>query len=245
MRSRATQGYATGQLEGNAIEIAAFDARDAPVKSARMRPSRSPEPDSSTETSTPRTTVSHSSRIAWIVLVVILVGGIVAVGFLIAPYITRERIEFWVRDAGAWGPLVLLAMQVTQILVAPVPGLFVPVLAGLLYGPFVGALLTSAGSVIGSGAAYWIGRRGGRPVAERLLGPATLQKAHDLLRGGRWFALVPLFLIPLSPADALCFVAGIVAMDWRRFLLAVAIGRIPKDAIVAIGAALGGSALHP
>jgi uncharacterized membrane protein YdjX (TVP38/TMEM64 family) len=107
-----------------------------------------------------------------------------------------------------------------------------------MYGPLLGPAVTVVGTVIGSTAAFWIGRSG-RPLAERLVGTESLRKAQQLLRGRRWLALVTLFLLPFSPADALCFVAGIVAMDWNRFLLAVALGRVPKDAVVAVAAALG------
>jgi len=127
----------------------------------------------------------------------------------------------------------------------PIVRTFVPVLAGLFYGPVVGPLITMAGSLLGSAAAFWIGRSGGRPVAERLVGTEPVLKAQNLFAGKRWIALVPLFLFPFSPADALCFVAGIIGMDAKRFLLAVALGRLPKDALVAAGTALGWSFLRP
>ena len=176
-----------------------------------------------------------------VLLVVLALAGLVLAGYLIAPYVSRDRIEGWVRGAGAWGPLVLLAVQAGQILAAPVPGVFVPILAGLIYGPVVGPVVTCAGTLIGATAAYWIGRGGGRPVAERLVGAAALDRAGAVIHGGRWVALIPLFLIPFSPADALCFMAGIIGMPWPRFLIAVCLGRIPKDAAIAAGAALGWS----
>lgn len=176
-------------------------------------------------------------------LLLVAVAAIVALGFWLAPLVTRARVEGWVRGAGSWGPFVLVAIQAAQILVAPIPGVFVPLLAGALYGPVVGALVTVAGSLIGSTAAYWIGRRAGRPVAERWIGAEAVEKAHALVSGKRWLALVPLFLFPFSPSDAICFAAGILAVPWGAFVLAVLLGRVPKDAALAIGAALGRHAL--
>ena len=180
----------------------------------------------------------HRPHWLTILVVVALVGGLVWAAFALAPHLSRERVEHWVRGAGFWGPLLLLAIQAGQILAAPIPGVFVPVLAGILYGPVVGPVITVVGTVLGSVAAYWIGRSG-RPLAERLVGEEALAKARHLIRGRRWLALTGLFLFPFSPADALCFVAGIVAMDWSRFALAVALGRVPKDAAIAVAAALG------
>jgi uncharacterized membrane protein YdjX (TVP38/TMEM64 family) len=181
-----------------------------------------------------------SARRASVIRVAVLVAaaaGLVALGLWIAPHVSRPQVEGWVRGAGRWGPLVLLGVQVLQILIAPIPGVFVPLLAGLLYGPVVGPLVTIAGTFVGSLVAYWIGRRAGRPVVSRWLGPAALEKAHSLLAGKRWVALVGLFLFPFSPADALCFVSGIIDLNVGTFLLAVLLGRVPKDAALALAGA--------
>lgn len=171
------------------------------------------------------------------------VAALVAGSVALAPHLHRAKIEAWIRGAGVYGPLLLLAIQAGQILAAPIPGVFVPVIAGVLYGPVVGPLVTSIGTILGSAAAYGIGHWGGRPLAERIAGKEALLRAQSRMGGKRWLVLVPLFLLPFSPADALCFVAGIIEMGWRRFMTAVLLGRIPKDALVAVAAALGWKAL--
>jgi len=178
------------------------------------------------------------SRAGAIAVFAILVAALLWGAFALAPHLSREKIETWVRGAGLWGPLLLLGIQVAQILAAPIPGVFVPVLAGILYGPVAGPAITVAGSLVGSAAAYGIGRFG-RPLAERLVGTDALRKAQNLMGGRRWIGLATIFLLPFTPVDALCFVAGIVMMEWKRFALAVALGRVPKDAAVSVAAALG------
>ena len=143
----------------------------------------------------------------WLALIGIAIV-MIALGAWLAPHLSRERVEGWVRAAGPWGPI-----------------------------------LTSVGTIIGSTAAYWVGRSAGHEVAERWVGAAALEKAHDLLRGRRWLALVPIFLVPFSPADAICFVAGIVSVPWIPFTIAVLVGRLPRDAALAAGVALGWSAI--
>lgn len=201
-----------------------------------------PEPQAeSPPSAAPRGT---PNRLRWWLLgaavVVLIVATLLFLRWAL-PIFTREHLTAWVKEAGAWGPLVLLGMQALQILVAPIPGVFVPIMAGVLYGPVVGPLLTMAGTLIGSAVAYWIGRLAGRVVAERWIGKPALDKAHDLLQGKRWLALAAVFLIPFSPADALCFVSGIVGMGWGPFTAAVLVGRLPKDVLFAASAALGWS----
>lgn len=173
------------------------------------------------------------------------VGAVLAVlGVLLRPYIHEDKIEAWVRSVGPWGPIALLAVQVGQILAAPIPGVFVPLLAGVLYGAFWGSVFTAIGTVIGSAAAFWIGRGAGRQIAEKLIGKNALEQASHLIRGKRWLALIPLFLFPFSPADALCFMSGIAGVGWGPFLSAVALGRIPKDVVIAMSAAFGWGLFH-
>jgi uncharacterized membrane protein YdjX (TVP38/TMEM64 family) len=173
----------------------------------------------------------------------LLAAAFIVLGVLVArwvgPIFTRQTLAEWVRSAGPWGPFVLLGVQAAQILIAPIPGIFVPILAGVFYGPVVGPLLTMAGTLLGSTAAYWIGRSAGRAVAERWIGAPALDRAHALLGGKRWLALAVIFLIPFSPADALCFVSGMAGMGWGPFTAAVLAGRLPKDVLIAAGAALG------
>jgi len=183
-------------------------------------------------------------RLRWwfLALGVVLLGwATVHVALWAAPIFTRDHLASWVRTAGAWGPFVLLGIQALQILVAPIPGVFVPILAGVFYGPIVGPLLTMGGTLLGSALAYWIGRSAGHAVAERWIGRPALDRAHALIQGKRWLALAVVFLIPFSPADALCFVCGIVGMGWGPFTAAVFVGRLPKDILIAAGAALGWS----
>jgi uncharacterized membrane protein YdjX (TVP38/TMEM64 family) len=173
------------------------------------------------------------------------IGTVILVaGYLLRPHISQERIQEWVRHAGVWGPVLLLAVQTGQILAAPIPGVFVPLVAGVMYGPLWGSVLTAVGTVIGSTAAFWIGRGAGRRLAERFIGRATLDQAQNMIRGKRWLALIPLFLFPFSPADALCFVSGIAGVGWGPFLAAVALGRIPKDVALAMSAAYGWGFFH-
>ena len=180
-----------------------------------------------------------SPRFPWkhAIVLAAIVAVLVWIGIEAAPFLTRSRLEALVRGAGPWGPFILLGLQIAQILVAPIPGVFMPILAGALYGPVVGVLIVSAGTVLGSSAAYAIGSRAGLPFLKRWMGAENVAKAQGIVGGKRWLALVPIFLVPFSPSDAVCFVAGMIGIKPERFFLAVLIGRVPKDCALALAGA--------
>ncbi len=164
-------------------------------------------------------------------------AAIAAIVILAAPLLSRPRLEGLIRGGGAWGPLILLGLQIAQIVIAPIPGVFMPILAGILYGPVLGALIAVVGTVLGSAAAFAIGRRAGLPLLRRWMGERAVARAQALVGGRRWIALVPLFLLPFTPADAICFVSGMIGVRASRFALAVLLGRVPKDGALALAGA--------
>jgi uncharacterized membrane protein YdjX (TVP38/TMEM64 family) len=169
--------------------------------------------------------------------VVAVVALAIWAGIALAPRFTRENLESFVRGAGVWGPVALAGLQIAQILVAPIPGVFVPILAGALYGPVEGAVITSIGSVIGSSLAYGIGAVAGMPLLRRWIGSERFEAARGLAAGKRWVGLIPLFLFPFSPSDALCFAAGTIGLRPGAFYLAILLGRLPKDIALALAGA--------
>lgn len=178
-------------------------------------------------------------RFPWIPLLALLAFLALTVWIAVAsaPHFTRPRLESFIRSAGAWGPLILFGLTIAQILIAPIPGVFMPILAGALYGPVVGVLIAAGGTLVGSATAYFIGSKAGVPLLKRWIGAENVERAHGLVGGKRWLALVPLFLLPFTPADAICFVAGMIGIKPLRFGLAVLLGRVPKDGALALAGA--------
>jgi uncharacterized membrane protein YdjX (TVP38/TMEM64 family) len=192
-----------------------------------------------------------ASRFTWkhAVIAAAVVAALVCVCIAIAPVVTRPRITALVHGAGPWGPLILIAVQIAQILIAPIPGVFLPILAGALYGPLVGSLIAVVGTLLGSLAAYTIGSRVGVPLMTRWIGAEKVAKVSAIVGGRRWLGLVLIFLFPFTPADAICFVAGMVGMKAGPFFLAILLGRVPKECALALAGAglirLGGLFARP
>ena len=74
-------------------------------------------------------------------------------------------------------------------------------------------------------AVAWLARRFGRPFAEKWISSSTLDRWDKSSAGqGIPFYVVTL-VMPFFPNDAMCYVAGLGSISFRRFLVANIIGR--------------------
>jgi uncharacterized membrane protein YdjX (TVP38/TMEM64 family) len=134
----------------------------------------------------------------------------------------------------AWiAGIVLLVLD----LALPVPGSAVMAGLGFLYGPVLGGLIGSAGSVLSGLLAYGLCRKFGYAVARRIAGETELQKSERLFaHSGGWIVALSRWL-PLLPEVIACL-AGLARMPFRNFALALGCGSVPMAfAYAAVGSA--------
>jgi uncharacterized membrane protein YdjX (TVP38/TMEM64 family) len=137
------------------------------------------------------------------------------------------RLRATIGDWGPWGAVALIVLQIAQVLLAPIPGQVLGFVAGYLYGPWLGTLLNMTGTLIGAGIAIGVARRFGRPLVQRFVSRAWLDRLDRLARrrGPAVFFLI--FLFPFLPDDAACFAAGLSPLPMRELMLLVLVGRLP------------------
>jgi membrane protein DedA with SNARE-associated domain len=150
-------------------------------------------------------------------------------------------------DAGGYaGIAALLAINSAGI---PLPSEIILPFAGYLVylGRFSLVLVATAGMVgcnIGSGIAYWVGARGGRPLVERY-GKWILMSHHDLDRMSWYFdkyGSITVLIARLLPLvqTFIAFPAGIARMPRLRFHIYTSVGSwIWYFCLASIGMKLG------
>lgn len=156
----------------------------------------------------------------------------------IALWIYREPVGAWLRwfsdlDAviesirgyGLWGPAILFLLFILQAFLAFIPGQALMISSGIIYGFLGGFLLTWISLVIGGQIAFWLSRKFGRPFAEKWIAPDTLNRWDKSAAGQGVAFYVITLVVPFVPNDAMCYVAGLGSISFKRFLLANTFGR--------------------
>jgi uncharacterized membrane protein YdjX (TVP38/TMEM64 family) len=167
----------------------------------------------------------------WLAAGVILAGLVIVLAVWGRPIYSfvadQKRVQEWVQGLGAEGPLAVMALEVAQVLLAPIPGQAIDAVSGYLFGVWLGTLYAAAGIAAGSLLNFALARRFGRPLVTRLIKPETLGRLDDLAnRGGALFFFL-IWLFPFVPDDLACLASGLTPMPTRQFLILMITGRVP------------------
>jgi uncharacterized membrane protein YdjX (TVP38/TMEM64 family) len=166
-------------------------------------------------------------------LAALVVAGVtVVLGDRLSLLTDAAAVRAYVRGFGIWAPVVLIGLQTLQVVLAPIPGQVLGVVAGYLFGPWWGTLFNMIGIGLGSALAFWLSRRFGRTYVERTIHAEVLDRFDAIVDRGGLSALFVLFLVPGLPDDALCFVGGLTPIPLRRLVLVAVVGRAPAFFLV-------------
>jgi membrane protein YqaA with SNARE-associated domain len=162
-------------------------------------------------------------------------------GHLIATLLPLAVRSMW-RWLFHFGGTGLIPVGVVDSSLLPLPGILdVATVALSARGEQVWlyyALMATAGSLAGGFLTYQIARKGGKEALERRLSPGKVDKVCETF--GRWGFIaiaLPAFLPPPVPMVPFLLVAGAMQYPARKFLAALAFGRISRYLVLAYLAA--------
>jgi uncharacterized membrane protein YdjX (TVP38/TMEM64 family) len=174
---------------------------------------------------------STEARRRSVVLVLVVAAAFAAlyVGFRqYASFVFHpEELQRWVEGFGVLAPAVFVLLQAVQVVVAPIPGQVVALVAGYLFGSVAGTVYSLVGVLAGSAIAFSLADRYGRGFVEELLDDAVVDRFDRFVDRVGVPGLIAFVAVPGLPDDAICFLAGITNWRLRTFMFAITVGRLP------------------
>jgi uncharacterized membrane protein YdjX (TVP38/TMEM64 family) len=135
----------------------------------------------------------------------------------------RRELNAW----GVWAPLVFMAIQALQVIIAPIPGEATGFLGGYVFGEWLGLGYSMIGLTIGSLVAFGVGRWLGTAFVQRQVSPEVWTRLGFVVEAEGAILCFILFLIPGLPKDLLCYLFGLSPMPFWVFAVTSTAGRIP------------------
>ncbi|PNE39514.1 hypothetical protein AOB60_25360 [Streptomyces noursei] len=154
--------------------------------------------------------------------------------------------------SGGWsaqwsGPtaLVMFAVAYGVCTTAFVPRPVLNLAAGALFGSQSGLVTALAGTVLGAGLAFGLGRLLGQEALRPLLRARWLTAADRQLSEHGFRSMLLIRLLPGLPFAATNYCAAVSRMRWFPFLVATALGSVPNTAAYAVAGARASAPTSP
>jgi uncharacterized membrane protein YdjX (TVP38/TMEM64 family) len=159
-----------------------------------------------------------------VVFVAFIIGAIIAIRFTPARhYLNAESLGSLIERAGMWAPLLYIAFYAIGVCLF-LPGTLLSGLGAAIFGPYWGFLYVWVAAMLGSSAAFFIGRSLAREYAASLIGE-KLKKYDDAIeRNG--FATVLYLRLVYFPFTPLNFGMGITKVRYKDYLFGTGLGII-------------------
>ncbi|WP_328337249.1 TVP38/TMEM64 family protein [Streptomyces violaceus] len=187
-----------------------------------------------------RVLLSPWSRLS--LLVAMLAGGACAV-LLFEPQ--RLLTEGWPPQLGGAAAAMVFAVAYGVCTVAFVPRPLLNLAAGALFGSQLGTGTALAGTVLGAGIAFCLGRALGQDALRPLLRGRWLKAVDGQLSRHGFRSMLALRLFPGVPFWAANYCASFSRMGLLPFLLATGLGSIPNTAAYAVAGARASTPTSP
>ncbi len=145
----------------------------------------------------------------------------------------EAQVKDWVEGFGWFGPAVLVLAMVLQMFLLVIPTILLMIVSTLAYGPVWGSVINCIAVLIASSVGYAVGKYLGLSFIERLLGDKTTEKITTFIQNYGFWAVVITRTNPFLSNDAISFVAGILKMNYWKFIGATALGITPLILLIA------------
>lgn len=139
-----------------------------------------------------------------------------------------QEFQEMLNSLGPGGWFILLGIQYVQIVVAVIPGGPIQIVAGALYGPWVGTATCLLGNLLATATVFYLVSRFGMRIISLFVDPKDL-KVYRFLQNEKHVErlVILLFFIPGTPKDALTYIFALTPIRMKRFMLLSTISRIP------------------
>ena len=169
---------------------------------------------------------SYSKKISSILLLLVLITLLCVAWFNRGILLEPALLKTFISGSGIFGPFIYIGVIILEVVIAPLPGLVLPLISGFLFGFWRGVIYSYIGNILASSIAFLLARYFGQPLVEWLTSKNKLSHANAVLEKYQKH-LFWLYAFPIFPIDVISFLLGLSSLRFRRFFLIITLGFIP------------------
>jgi uncharacterized membrane protein YdjX (TVP38/TMEM64 family) len=138
--------------------------------------------------------------------------------------LNQEHIQSLLQHTGGWAPAVCIVLYAcaTSFLIPSTP---LNLVAGAMFGPLLGTVLTSTGAIIGAIVNFTLTRTVWHDAIARRVARRWPTANAEMHRGGMFY-IFAMRLLPLIPYGIVSYAAGLTSVRFRDYILATIPGTV-------------------
>lgn len=156
-------------------------------------------------------------------------------------HINIRSLRKYILSFGPFSFLALLLIYSLKPFVVVFPAVLLTVLAGNIFGPVKGFILSMAGVFFSSTLAFYLSKSIGKPFVDKIT-RGKLLKLDDNIEAYGFKIIFLMRLSTLFPIDPLSYAVGLTKMKYSDFILGTLLGLFPEMLAYSY---LGQSMRHP
>ncbi len=150
----------------------------------------------------------------------LFIGATLLFAYLITEFIGIAELKDTAASAGLWGYLAVIVLKITTIIVVPLGGGPIYVIAGAVYGFWTALLITFIGDVIGFTAAFYISRRYGNVLLKYVVPSQHMPMLEKIFaRGSEWKTFIKGRIAFATLPEVFAYAAGLTAVSYPLFIV--------------------------
>lgn len=172
-------------------------------------------------------------EIIWFVIVLVL--------FIISIKMARSgEIQSEIASYGILAPLFIVALKMSTLIIAPLGGMPIYVVAGALFGSAEGFLICLLGDVLGSSVCFLLSRRYGQKILKYFAGSQNVERVLKTVNiVGSTKSFIKARLGFMSMPELLSYASGLSGINFWTFTAINALFYMPTDfLLVFLGASI-------
>lgn len=147
-----------------------------------------------------------------------------------------ESIQNFILPYKNWAIFIYVLISIAVVVAPPLPNDIVPIAGGMLFGFWVAFLFGIIARIIGSSINYILGIQIRKGVYIKFISPHEQEKLKHYTQKIGWQAVFISRFLPSTDTDLIAYLAGIVKMDYIKFIFASFLGMlVPVSFMIFMG----------
>ena len=141
--------------------------------------------------------------------------------------LNSKEFNDWINHLGWKGPFTMIALMIIEIVIPLLPGGWLGLASGYMFGPWFGFIYSYVASIGGSIILFYLSRKFGQPFINAVVSHDWPERLNHKVHQARpAFGL--LYAIPLFPVEIVTLLLGLTHITRKKFLVIMMLGYIPN-----------------